>query len=32
MVPLSRWLDPWLGFRVGKSVVGIWRADPTAPR
>ena len=32
MVPLSRWLDPWLGYRVGKSVVGIWRADPTAPR
>lgn len=32
MVPLSRRLDPWLGFRVGKSVVGIWRADPTVPR
>jgi SAM-dependent methyltransferase len=32
MVPLSRRLDRWLGFRVGKSVVGIWRADPTAPR
>jgi SAM-dependent methyltransferase len=31
MVPLSRRLDPWLGFRVGKSVVGIWRADPAAP-
>jgi SAM-dependent methyltransferase len=28
MVPLSRRLDPWLGFRIGKSVVGIWRADP----
>jgi SAM-dependent methyltransferase len=26
MVPLSRRLDPWLGFRVGKSVLGIWRA------
>jgi SAM-dependent methyltransferase len=28
MVPLSRRLDPWLGFRVGKSVLGIWRAEP----
>ena len=27
MVPLSRRLDRWLGFRVGKSVVGIWRAE-----
>jgi SAM-dependent methyltransferase len=27
MVPLSRRVDPWLGFRIGKSVVGIWRAD-----
>jgi SAM-dependent methyltransferase len=24
MVPLSRYLDPWLGFRAGKSVLGIW--------
>jgi SAM-dependent methyltransferase len=32
MVPLSRRLDSWLGFRVGKSVVGIWRADPPPPR
>ncbi|KQP40299.1 methyltransferase type 12 [Methylobacterium sp. Leaf104] len=24
MVPLSRRLDPWLGFRAGKSVLGIW--------
>ncbi|TXN42537.1 class I SAM-dependent methyltransferase [Methylobacterium sp. WL7] len=24
MVPLSRRLDPWLGFRAGKSVIGIW--------
>jgi SAM-dependent methyltransferase len=26
MVPLSRALDPLLGFRVGKSVLGVWRA------
>ena len=29
MIPVSRWLDPWLRFGVGKSVLGIWRArDP----
>jgi SAM-dependent methyltransferase len=27
MVPLSRHLDRWLGFRVGKSVLGIWRTE-----
>jgi SAM-dependent methyltransferase len=32
MVPVSRWLDPWLGFRIGKSVLGIWRAEPAATR
>jgi SAM-dependent methyltransferase len=32
MVPLSRRLDPWLGFRVGKSVLGIWRADAAPSR
>jgi SAM-dependent methyltransferase len=32
MVPLSRRLDPWLGYRLGKSVVGIWRADVAAAR
>jgi SAM-dependent methyltransferase len=32
MVPLSRRLDPWLGFRVGKSVLGIWRSDAAALR
>jgi SAM-dependent methyltransferase len=32
MVPLSRRLDPWLGFRIGKSVLGIWRPEPTGPR
>jgi hypothetical protein len=25
MVPLSRLLDPLLGHRAGKSVLGIWR-------
>jgi hypothetical protein len=25
MVPLSRLVDPLLGYRVGKSIVGIWR-------
>jgi SAM-dependent methyltransferase len=25
LVPLSRWVDPLLGYRLGKSVVGIWR-------
>ena len=28
MVPISRRLDAWLAFRVGKSVLGVWRADP----
>jgi SAM-dependent methyltransferase len=31
MVPLSRRLDPWLGFRLGKSILGIWRAERGAP-
>jgi SAM-dependent methyltransferase len=26
MVPVSRVLDPLLGYHVGKSVLGIWRA------
>jgi hypothetical protein len=26
MVPLSRGIDPLLGYRVGKSVLGIWLA------
>ncbi len=25
MVPLSRRLDPWLGFHVGKSILGVWQ-------
>lgn len=24
MVPLSRWIDPLIGHRIGKSVLGIW--------
>ena len=24
-VPISRYIDGWLGYRVGKSVLGIWR-------
>lgn len=27
MVPLSRVLDPLFGFRIGKSIIGIWRRD-----
>jgi SAM-dependent methyltransferase len=26
LVPLSRRIDPWLGFRLGRSVLGIWQA------
>lgn len=25
LVPPSRWLDPLLGYAVGKSILGIWR-------
>lgn len=28
LVPISRWLDPLLGYRVGKSVLGIWQVAP----
>ena len=36
MVPLSRHLDPLLGYRFGKSLLGIWRFEgppegPTGP-
>jgi 2-polyprenyl-3-methyl-5-hydroxy-6-metoxy-1,4-benzoquinol methylase len=24
-VPVSRWLDPLVGYRLGKTVVGVWR-------
>ena len=27
LVPLSRWVDPLLGYRLGKTVVGVWRKD-----
>lgn len=27
VVPLSRWLDPLLGYRIGKSVLGVWRLE-----
>jgi len=30
MVPLSRFLDPLTGFRVGKSVLAVWQAPETA--
>jgi hypothetical protein len=32
MVPVSRRIDGWLGFRIGKSVLGIWRAEPPGLR
>ena len=25
LVPLSAWLDPILGYRLGKSVIAVWR-------
>jgi SAM-dependent methyltransferase len=28
MVPVSRVLDPILGRRIGKSVLGVWRREP----
>ena len=31
LVRLSRWVDPIFGYRVGKSVLGIWR-KPAVPR
>jgi len=31
LVPISRALDPLLGFRVGKSVLGVWRAGASRP-
>jgi len=29
MVPLSTVVDPLLGFKIGKSILGIWRKPPT---
>jgi hypothetical protein len=25
LVRLSRWIDPVLGYRLGKSILGVWR-------
>jgi hypothetical protein len=25
MIPLSRVVDPMLGYRAGKSILGVWR-------
>ncbi len=25
LVPLSHAVDPWLGFRVGKTILGVWQ-------
>jgi hypothetical protein len=30
MVPVSRRVDPWLGFRIGKSIIGIWQVERAA--
>lgn len=30
MVPLSRWLDPVFGYRLGKSVIAVWERDAAA--
>ncbi len=30
LVPLSRRLDPLLGYRIGKSVLGVWRLPSSA--
>ena len=27
LVPVSRWIDPVLAHRVGKSVLGVWRRE-----
>lgn len=29
LVPMSRWLDPLLGYRVGKSVIAVWQRAST---
>lgn len=29
LVPISRRIDPWLQFRLGKSVLGVWHKDAT---
>lgn len=30
MVPLSRFADPLLRYRIGKSIVGVWRSEKSA--
>ena len=30
MIPCSRWVDQLTGYRLGKSVVGIWRKSSLA--
>jgi len=32
LVPVSRAIDPLLGFSVGKSVLAVWRREPTPDR
>ena len=27
MVPLSRFVDPLSGYRLGKSILGVWRRE-----
>jgi hypothetical protein len=29
MVPPFRWVDPLLAYRVGKSILGVWRNRPS---
>ena len=31
MIPLSRLLDPCIGYKLGKSVVAVWRRVPSRP-
>jgi SAM-dependent methyltransferase len=31
LVPCSRWLDPVLGYRLGKSILGIWSDHQGSP-
>jgi hypothetical protein len=31
MIPLSRVFDPLLGYRAGKSILGVWRKTAAAP-
>jgi len=31
MIPVSRLVDPLLGYRAGKSVLGVWRKAMSAP-